>query len=145
MASESLLLVAAVLSLCASCWHVSITNSCKCAAEHTIVNSWETTLICVSAPLWSCQDIITCYLYTHMLVFSHIAMRQSLAEIEHYSTVYFRYLIMFDALWCRTSIKNKTRTCCIDAWIPCMSMQRVWAPPSTEVLHYSASNAVMQK
>ena len=71
-------------------------------------------------------------------------MWQSQVEIEHYSFAYFDRIAAFEALQRRTSVKGGAHTRCVNVASIDEFTQRVWAPPLTEVLRYSASNAAMQ-
>ena len=64
-------------------------------------------------------------------------------RIERNSVAYFDHCTAFKALWCRTSIKGKAHTHCIDVAIPDMFTQCVCVPPLMEALHYGTSNTTL--
>ena len=64
-------------------------------------------------------------------------MWQSRVEIGHYYVVYFNCIIVFEALYRRTSTKGGAHTHCNRCAKTSIYMQYAWAPPLTEVLHFS--------
>ena len=70
-------------------------------------------------------------------------MWQSQVEIEHYSVAYFYRITMFKALQRRTSVKGEAHTHCVN--VVSFQFHSAFEPPHlTEILRYSASNAVMR-
>ena len=65
-------------------------------------------------------------------------------RIKHYFVAYFTHIAVLEALLHGTAIKGRAHTCWVKSSILATFTQRVWPPPLTEVLHYSASNLAMR-
>ena len=65
-------------------------------------------------------------------------------EIEHCSVAYFDRITTFEALQCRTSVKGRAYTRCVNVASIDEFTQRVWVLPLTEAPHQSASNKAMR-